>query len=310
MVDEANAHGPDVDEMEAAEEYVETRQSAGVPASLLEYLHACPVCEGAELRHYCRVPSLFNPGEYVHYERCARCRTVLRNPRLPPEYRLSRYEDVVLPDAAKQLQPKSQVHYGYMMELVRRHLPEGCGRRLFDFGCGAGGFLIEARKAGFEVMGLELNRDLAEFVERERGIPVHQGLISDPSFADERFDVVISSQVFEHLLDPRGTLADLAAHLRRPGLILIEVPNLRDLRERLRRGSTMNDSHLFYFTAGSLSRMLESQGFRVLAVEEGIRPWRFLSDPENRPARGPLAAGEKLLSALQVKTGLSVLAGW
>ena len=193
-------------------EYLEVKESAGVAASLLEYLHACPICHCTDMRHYVRVPSLFNPGETIRYERCADCKTVVRNPRLPPEYRLARYEEPEMSDESKRLKPKSQVHYAYMMKAIERLAPTGLGRRLFDFGCGAGGFLLEARKAGWDVSGLELSKDLAKHVIEHHEIPVFQGLIDAPEFAEERFDVVISSQVFEHLLDPRQTWADPEAY--------------------------------------------------------------------------------------------------
>ena len=289
-------------------EYEETKLSAGVMASLLEYLHACPICHCTVMHHYVRVPSLFNPGETIRYERCGDCGTVIRNPRLPPEYRLARYEEPEMSEESKRLKPKSQLHYAYMTKVIEKLLPKGCGRRLFDFGCGAGGFLLEAKKAGYDVMGLELSKDLAKHVIEHYEIPVFQGLIDAPEFADEMFDVVLSSQVFEHLLDPRQTLIDVKAHMRRPGLILIEVPNQYDVRERLSRGKMMDDSHLFYFTARSLSRMLAEQGFRVVKVQEGMRPYRFLSNPEKTPAPGLMEAGASLLSLLGVKTGLSVFA--
>lgn len=299
-------------------------ESAGVPASLLEYLHACPLCSHPRLRHYCRVPSLFQPEEFIRYERCAGCGTVLRNPRLPPGYRLERYEEVVLPPEKKELAAAHQTHYAFMMRRIARRLPPaaaGAGPlRLLDFGCGAGGFLVAARAAGFDVMGLELNRDLARHVERRYGIPVYQGLASDPEFSGARFDVILSSQVFEHLLDPRSTLLDLRRHLdpaSPAGLLLIEVPNLLDLRERLRRGSTMDDSHLFYFSAASLRRLLADAGFAVLEVRQGLRPYRVLHHL-GRAGRGEgggsrLLDGlndgvERLLSLCQVRTGLSVLA--
>ena len=48
-----------------------------------------------------------------------------------------------------------------------------------------------------------------------------------------------------------------------------------EMKRAVRRGATMDDSHLFYFTADSLSQMMESCGFKVLRVEEGLRPYRF-----------------------------------
>lgn len=286
----------------------ESHQSAGVPASLLDYLHACPICSHTDLRHYCRVPSRFNAGEFICYERCGRCGTVLRNPRLPAAYRLDRYEEQAFGAEQRELRQKAQLHYWYMVRVLTRLLPAGSGRRFLDFGCGAGGFLVEARQAGFEVMGLELNRDLAGHVSSHYGIPVFQGLVSDAGFSKEKFDIIVSSQVFEHLLDPRETLAELREHLRSPGLLLIEVPNLRDFRERLSRGSTMDDSHLFYFSRRSLGWLLRDGGFHVLRVEEGLRPYGLIGRVARHLPLPLLAAAEKLASACQLKTVLSVVA--
>jgi SAM-dependent methyltransferase len=289
-----------------ADPAIEGVTSAGVQASILEYLHACPVCHHRDLRHYCRVPSLFNAGEFIRYERCSGCGTVLRNPRLPPAYRVRRYEEGALSPRAAALDPKSQTHYAYMMRVLRRLVPGPA--RLLDFGCGAGGLLVEARAAGFDVMGLELNRALARHVRETHGIPVFQGLIDEPSFAGERFDVIVSSQVFEHLLDPARTLRQVHEHLAGPAVVLIEVPNLRDVRERLRRGAIMDDSHLFYFSAASLGRMLEDGGFRVLAVHEGVRPYRVLPAAGRRFPLWALRGAERLAAGLQLRTGLSVIA--
>ncbi|MEM8962446.1 MAG: class I SAM-dependent methyltransferase [Acidobacteriota bacterium] len=285
----------------------ETRYtSAGVRASLLEYLHACPVCGDPEMRHYSRVPALFAKGEYIHYEHCCSCDVVMRNPRVPPDERLAKYEDKILPDAEKAIRPKRQRHYRFMMRALKRHTQD-IGKRFFDFGCGAGGFLLAARDAGFDVHGLEINRDLAHFVTDKYGIPVHQGLIDDPGFANERFDVIVSHMVFEHLLDPKATLHDLLPHLNTPGLLLIEVPNLLAIKEQIKRGSTMNDSHLFYFSARGLSRLLEDAGLRVLEVHEGLRPYRFLPKGDALPYP-LLRAGERVAATLRVRTALSVLA--
>ena len=281
-------------------------QTADAPA-LLEYLSACPICNESELDHYCRVPSLFNPGEYIRYERCQDCGTVLRNPRLPPARRLDGYEDRIFPPEAKRVDPVRCRHYTYMMRLLARLLPASGSRRLLDFGCGAGEYLLAARAAGFDVTGLELNRDLAQHVSKTYGIPVVQGLIEEADFGDQPFDVIISSQVFEHLLSPRQTLRALGSYLVPSGFLLIEVPNLRDVRERMSRGATMDDSHLFYFDRWSLSRMLANEGFAVVSVHEGLRPYRFHEGAVYWPLWS-LRALDRTLSFCRLTTGLSVIA--
>lgn len=293
------------EELEASPEEL---QSAGVRASFLEYLHACPVCHHTDLRHYCRVPSLFNDGEFIRYERCTDCGVVLRNPRLPTRYREARYEDGPVPEASKRLKPRNQLHYAYMLRRLKRLMPSHqAGKRFFDFGCGAGGFMVEAEKAGFEVMGLELSRELAQHVRDTYGYPVFQGLVTAPEFAGESFDLIVSSQVFEHLVDPRASLLELKEHLNRPGLLLIELPNLLHIREKLKKGRIMDDSHLFYFSASSLPRMLTDAGFRVLEIQQGLRPYRVLG--RTRPFPDWFHhLGQKLFAAARIRTGLSVIA--
>jgi SAM-dependent methyltransferase len=280
--------------------------SAGVTATVLTYLHACPICSGDRLHHYCRVPSRFDPGLFIRYERCATCGIVFRNPRLGDQSRLEAYEDAELRESQKVLDPKNQRHYQQMLATIERLLPRGAGRSFFDFGCGAGGFLKVAAEAGFDVTGLELSRGLAEMVEERFGFEVFQGLIDDPRFDDRTFDVIVSTQVFEHLLDPKQTLESLREHMNRPGLLLIEVPNLSHFRERLRRGATMNDSHLFYFNGKSLPYLLESCGFVPLLVEQGVRTFH-LPVLERLPSIVHRVLG-KCLSAVGIRSGLSVLA--
>ena len=299
--------GMNADSPTPAVSFTERYESAGVTASLLEYLHACPICHTTALHHYCRVPSLFNPGEFIRYERCGGCGTVLRNPRLPTWYRTSRYEDAPVEPEALPLVPHEQAHYAYMLRVLRRR--SGAGRlRLLDFGCGAGGLVLAARQAGFEVTGLELSRALADHVRATYHVPVFQGLVDDPRFVDERFELITTSQVFEHLVDPVGTLRSLRNHLAPPGLLLVEVPNLRDTRERIRRGALMDDSHLFYFSSRSLRRLLEDGGFRVLEVHEGLRPYRLVPPTLLQLPAWAVRLGERAMAALQLKTGLSVLA--
>jgi 2-polyprenyl-3-methyl-5-hydroxy-6-metoxy-1,4-benzoquinol methylase len=213
-----------------------------------------------------------------------------------------------VPPEAKRLDAKNQIHYAYMIRVLRRLCPPGPGVRFLDFGCGAGGFLLEARAGGYDVTGLEVSRDLARHVAETHGLRVLQGLVSDPAFAAERFDVIVSSQVFEHLTDPVATLRELREHLVPRGILLVEVPNLRDVRERLRRGAIMDDSHLFYFDARSLSWLLLRNGFRVLEVHQGLRPYRVLPSLSRSAPGWLIRAGERLTGALRVRTGLSVLA--
>jgi len=277
-------------------------------AAALELLPACPVCSATALAEYCRVPSLFDAGETIRYDRCGGCGVVFRNPRLQAAARTDAYRDRVMRPEQKALVPRAQTHYRFLARRLRALLPGSSPRRTLDFGCGSGGFLVAARDAGLEPFGLELNRDLANHVRATYGIPVHGGEIADPALGDRRFDVIASFQVFEHLIDPRGVLEELLHRLAPDGVMLIEVPNLNDVRERWRRGATMDDSHLFYFDRASLPHLLRSCGLDVVEIHEGMRPSRFLGAAAARLPIGVYRLLERAMAAIGLTTVLCVIA--
>jgi len=121
----------------------------------------------------------------------------------------------------------------FLYDEVTSFVPGG-GRtqdlRILEVGCGVGGITLPLGALGAQVTGIDLDAgDVAELRDRA----VHQGLVNVETFVgdayafetQERFDVAIASEVFEHLEEP-GRLAEvLAAHLRPGGLLLVTTPN-------------------------------------------------------------------------------------
>ena len=102
--------------------------------------------------------------------------------------------------------------------------------RVLDFGMGWGFWCRAARDQGLEVCGFELSARRREYA-RGMGIDVIDELPSPGA----HFDCVYSSQVFEHLPDPRGMLESLCARLAPGGLVYLRVPDGRGAARRLAR---------------------------------------------------------------------------
>lgn len=133
-------------------------------------------------------------------------------------------------------------------------------KRVLDFGCGNGGFLLRARSAARTVAGVDPEAVLVSHF-REHGIPFAQKL----SELDGVFDVITIFHVLEHMPDPRRTLVELAARLVEGGQIVIEVPNANDALLRLYdceafRRFTYWSCHLFLFTAQTLGMLVRQAG--------------------------------------------------
>jgi SAM-dependent methyltransferase len=89
------------------------------------------------------------------------------------------------------------------------------GRRVLDLGCGASQLLPLLMQREFDAVGFEGDPARVE-VARENGVRILSGdwrKIAD-IVGSNRFDCVVSDQVFEHMLDPIGTLAGLKPILR------------------------------------------------------------------------------------------------
>jgi len=172
------------------------------------------------------------------------------------------------------------------------------GSSVLELGCSTGFIgerLIEER--GCRVMGLELDSEAA-VVARARGLEVREGSLEDEAFRrsiDGAFDVVMATDVIEHLHEPEPVLADMRRWVRPAGLAIVAVPNVAvwSMRVALLGGEfdyrdtgLCDRTHLRFFTRASLHRMVSREGWRIAA--EMVDAWevpglqRLMFDGPNR----------------------------
>lgn len=179
-------------------------------------------------------------------------------------------------------------------------VPRGAPPRLLDAGCGPGYFVRAARDAGFDACGVEVSRYAVEFAQRELGVDVRHGTVSVPDLPAGSFDVVTMWDVIEHLPEPLAALRAVAGVLRPGGLFMLSTGDYASLVARLsgRHWHLFNlPEHLWFFTPGSLRRLLRRAGFAPpnLAYEVCWYPLRYLVERLERTFR--------LSRALSVKLG-------
>jgi protein-L-isoaspartate O-methyltransferase len=96
-------------------------------------------------------------------------------------------------------------------------------KKVLDFGCGSGGFLMKAKALAARVEGVELERRVREYWQDQ--IMIYPNV---ESVGTNRYDVITGFHVIEHLTDPRTMLKTLATKLAKNGRIVIEVPSSED----------------------------------------------------------------------------------
>ncbi len=115
--------------------------------------------------------------------------------------------------------------------------------KFLEIGSGAGGFGAALIGAGMKVenyVGVELDPYLTNYA-RGRGLNVVNADFMDDSFGEDSFQVVMFTQVLEHINDPGSFLLKVRSVMKenQRGMVYIEVPNhysLAGLFSRLTRG--------------------------------------------------------------------------
>jgi len=133
----------------------------------------------------------------------------------------------------------------------------GNGLRVLDVGCGDGFISEHIWKMGNYVTSVDLPT-IATLAHRRRVLLVVVSDAEQLAFASNSFDVVLASEVIEHLWNPHSFLDEAYRVLRTNGHLIIEVP---EGRESLRW-----DAHKHHFTVEGLKQML-SVRFTVCEVK-------------------------------------------
>ncbi|MGQ0505538.1 MAG: methyltransferase domain-containing protein [Myxococcaceae bacterium] len=150
-------------------------------------------------------------------------------------------------------------------------------KSLLDVGCSFG-YVVEAgNRLGLASAGVDVS---AYAVKHCTGLNLtaRQGDLESIPFETGRFDLCVMKHVLEHTPSPGRALAETRRVLSPNGVVLIAVPDVSywkgDKRRetyRYYRPDDLGQQHYVYYGARSLRRLLESNGFEVLADRKDFR---------------------------------------
>ena len=172
------------------------------------------------------------------------------------------------------------------------------GTHTLDAGCGYGLFSAVAVGRGAAVVSVDIGERLVARAVARAG---SHGVVADVcelALGDERFDVVISSEMLEHTAAPARAVAELARVLKADGLLVLTTPN-RAWQAAVRAASRLRLRPFRglenFIGWRELERACAVAGLEVL-VHVGFHPWPFqlglhraARAVEQRLARGPAA---------------------
>jgi len=179
----------------------------------------------------------------------------------------------------------------------------GPGARMLDVGCGYGfGVDLGEQLHGWRGVGVDLSL-AARRGREDLGIDLREGTLDDAIGADERFDVVLASELIEHVPDPHALVDDLVDHLAEDGVLLLTTPDAaivrRETPEPMLLSALAIGDHRFLVDADGLRTLLEQHGLQAVVRSSGpslvARAWRDDAgrarvDPDGAIALSDLAA--------------------
>ena len=158
--------------------------------------------------------------------------------------------------------------------------------RVLEVGCATGQLLRYFKDAGWDPVGLEPTRAFAEYGSRTHGLPIHPTFLEDAALTPG-FDVIILSQVLEHLQDPCGMLVRAGELLGRGGRIYVSVPYSETYLPIRPARELFISTHFYAFSPASLANVAARAGFAVEATGTDARYLCAMlrPDPEAAAAR-------------------------
>lgn len=137
------------------------------------------------------------------------------------------------------------------------------GTKVLDVGCGNGTLLrrLSAKHSGASLTGIEPSSEAIAQADPAVRSLIRNGDIDAelPHFHDDPVDLLVSSEVIEHLVDPSHALRMMLPALRPGGTAVFTVP----ARERLWSSQDEFAGHVQRFEPPEFRRLLEDTGFKV-----------------------------------------------
>ncbi len=167
-----------------------------------------------------------------------------------------------------------------LLKLGRAAQPHGS--TLLEIGAGSGLLVAEARRQGFDAVGVEPSKSLVAAALQHNQVELIQGTFPNEQLAGRKFDFIFVVDVIEHVSDPVQLLADCGQSLAQGGILLVVTPDVASLAAKLlgRRWWHFRLAHVGYFSVKSM-RVAADQAALAITSTSRVRwffPIRYLAE--------------------------------
>lgn len=138
------------------------------------------------------------------------------------------------------------------VNLIRKYSRPG--QRILDVGVGLGRVLSGFRD--LDRYGMDISLDYLQ-VAQGKGILVSNALVEDMPYVDNLFDIVVCTDVLEHVIDLNLSCRKMLGVLRPGGILIVRVPYKEDMSAYVKGSLPYKYVHLRNFDEYSLKLLFE-----------------------------------------------------
>lgn len=240
----------------------------------------CPVCESTGPRTVLHQQRFFEGplGDGYDVVVCDRCGAGFAD-GIPTQAVLDRYYaerskyTYSHNDGAES--PYDLKRFEKIADQIESHLPNKAAR-ILDIGCATGGLLAELKKRGYQyVVGSDPSPACAIAARKLYDLDVRTAALSEHVAWTGRFDAVLLVGVLEHLRDALPAVRAAARLLHSGGLLYCAQPDVETFAEcKNAPYQQFSVEHVNFFSAASLSRMMDGAGLAVRQIWNWNVEWR------------------------------------
>jgi len=151
-------------------------------------------------------------------------------------------------------------------------------KKSLEIGCGEGNFSAQLVNKGIETWAIEPN-NLAVKKAKKKLYKVIKGTIDNKldELPDNYFDVIILNDVLEHLLYPWDDLKRIKNKLKKEGVVVTSIPNVRYSKNvfnfffkkdwEYKESGILDATHFRFFTKKSIKSLYQKSGYSVHKIK-------------------------------------------
>lgn len=179
------------------------------------------------------------------------------------------------------LNREEQIRWNAIRDKIDQYFSKPVNKPLsiLDFGCGDGRFSQLLSDFGV-VHALDFAEEAIQKAQQQYPqVHFQSGDASDPHIPErfnEAFDLLVSTEVLEHLLDQDQYLANISSLLKLHGLLILTTPNRKWYNQYFEYGKRTSDQpYEHWMDRATLEQKLSTLGFELLHSSTIRSEWIF-----------------------------------